>query len=161
MAFGVALIGLAFFTQLGHSYNRGTDAVTPTLRTNLQAIGVSGAAQNSTVTDFQTCLQQRSTSLDPTIVPASCTTVTADPHTATVVTDALANANADDYAEAFRTALFIEAGILIVVGLGFLALPKHARMANALLNSDPDEDSGDSVAVPSQSAEKATAKAAE
>jgi hypothetical protein len=45
--------------------------------------------------------------------------------------------------------LLLISGILVIVSAGFLALPKHARMANPLVDSEPDP-------VTMQAAKKAT-----
>nr|WP_232292066.1 MFS transporter [Frankia sp. QA3] len=138
LALGVALVGVVFFTLLGHSSSRGTDAVAPGLRAELNAVGVSTQAQDETLASFRTCVQKRSSSIDPTVVPASCSTTGADGRTAAAFTDAAARANAKNFSYAFSGVLLLISGILVIVSLGFLALPKHARMANPLIDSEPN-----------------------
>jgi EmrB/QacA subfamily drug resistance transporter len=137
IALGVALVGVVFFTLLGHSSSRSTDTVTPGLRAELHTLDVSTEAQDTILANFRTCLQERSTSVDPTAVPASCSAPGTDRRTAAALTEAGAHANAEKFSFAYSGVLLLISGILAIVSVGFLALPKHARMANPLVDSDP------------------------
>lgn len=135
LALGVALVGVVFFTLLGTGYSRGVDAVTPGLRTELKTLGVSAQAQDTILANFRTCLQERSASVDATVVPASCGVTGTDGRTAAVLTEAGARANAENFSYAYGGVLLLASGILVIVSVGFLALPRHARMADPLLNT--------------------------
>jgi EmrB/QacA subfamily drug resistance transporter len=138
LAIGVALVSVVFFTLLGHSSSRGTEAVTPGLRAELNTLGVAAPAQERVLASFRTCVQERSTSVDPAAVPGICRAIGADKRTAAVLTEAGARANAENFSYAYSGVLLLASGILVVVSAGFLALPKHARMANPL--ADPESD---------------------
>lgn len=138
LALGVALVGVVFFTLLGNGYSRGVDEVAPGLRTELNTLGVSAQAQDTILANFRTCLRERSTSLDPTVVAESCTAITTDGRTVSVLTEAGARANAENFSYAYRGVLLLASGILAIVGAGFLALPKRARMANPVVDSESD-----------------------
>jgi EmrB/QacA subfamily drug resistance transporter len=136
LAIGVALVSVVFFTLLGHSSSRGTEAVTPGLRAELNTLGVSAHAQDRILASFRSCVQERSTSVDPAAVPGICRAIGADQRTAAVLTEAGARANAENFSYAYSGVLLLASGILVIVSAGFLALPKHARMANPL--ADPE-----------------------
>lgn len=138
LAIGVALVSVVFFTLLGHSSSRGTEAVTPGLRAELHALGVAAPAQERILVSFRTCVRERSTSVDPAVVPGICRAITADQRTAAVVAEAGARANAENFSYAYSGVLLLASGILVIVSVGFLALPKHARMANPLANPESD-----------------------
>jgi EmrB/QacA subfamily drug resistance transporter len=139
IALGVALVGVMFFTQLAHGQHRGADTAVPTLRTELSAAGLSPQAREDTVARFRTCVHDRSTSVDPTVLPADCRPAGADGRTATAFDDAVARANAKNFSYAFSTVLLVGGGILVIASAGFLTLPKRARMVNPLLDAEPDE----------------------
>lgn len=160
MAFGVALFGIVFFTQVGHGAGHSVDTTVPALRTGLSASGLDPARQQDVLTGFRACVQDRANSVDPTIPPAECGTLEASGPAAGVVTQAVARAGADDFADAFRVALFLGTGILVIVGLGFLALPKHARPANSAGSSASASESEPAVPESAQSV-RPTVKATE
>jgi MFS family permease len=136
LALGVAIVGVVFFTLLGNGYSHGVDEATPGLRTELQTLGIPGPAQDTILANFRTCVRERSTSLDPTVVPDSCTAITTDGRTVAALTEAGARATAENFSSAYRGVLLLAAGLLVIVGVGFLTLPKHARMANPLVDAD-------------------------
>jgi hypothetical protein len=82
-------------------------------------------------------VQERSTSVDPAVVPGICRAIGADQRTAAVLTEAGARANAENFSYAYSGVLLLASGILVIVSVGFLALPKHARMANPPADPEP------------------------
>lgn len=131
LALGVALIGFVFLSLLGSSYGRGVDSAMPGLRAELSAVGVSARAQDQTVAALHDCLRDRSATIDPSVSPASCAPTGGDARTAAAFNSATAHANAEDFSSAFAGALVVISGILIIVSIGFLALPKHVRVVKS------------------------------
>ncbi|MEV6770590.1 MFS transporter [Nocardia sp. NPDC051030] len=128
MALGVALVGILFFTQLDHDSTRGVDAVTAQTRTELAAAGLPGPVQDEILTNFAACVQDRSAQPDPSAVPASCKTGPADPAVAKTLATAGMDANAVNFAYTFRYTLVWGIGLMFLVCLGFLMLPKDVRL---------------------------------
>lgn len=128
-ALGVALVGVVFFNQLDHDSARGVEAVTPQVRTELSTIGLPEPAQEEILANFLACVRDRSAQVDPTAVPSSCQrSDTGNYAVAQVLTDAGEHANAVNFANTFRYTLWYGIGLLAVMCLGFLVLPKNARL---------------------------------
>ncbi|MEV5839052.1 MFS transporter [Nocardia sp. NPDC052112] len=128
-ALGVALVGVVFFGQLDHDSARGVEAVTPQVRIELATIGLPEPAQDQIVANFLACVHDRSAQVDPTAIPASCRGSDAGNYAvAQVLTDAGERANAVNFANTFRYTLWYGIGLLALMCLGFLALPKDARL---------------------------------
>jgi EmrB/QacA subfamily drug resistance transporter len=140
MALGVAVISVVFFTLVGHGASRGVTAVEPGFQAQLKSLGVSAQAQDQAVASLQDCIRDRSGAVNPTVVPANCRPADMSGSVSTAFTTAVARANGEDFSYAYSWALVIMAGILVVVGAGFLALPRNAHMADPL--ADPDPESG-------------------
>ncbi|WP_245567415.1 MFS transporter [Nocardia vinacea] len=138
-ALGVALVGVVFFGQLDHDSARGVEAVTPQVRTELSTIGLPEPAQEEILTNFLACVRDRSAQVDPTAVPASCQrSDTGNYAVAQALTDAGEHANAVNFANTFRYTLWYGIGLLAVMCLGFLVLPKNARLEHHAID-DPLE----------------------
>ncbi|WP_433196471.1 MFS transporter [Nocardia sp. CA-107356] len=128
-ALGVALVGVVFFGQLDHDSARGVEAVTPQVRSELTTIGLPEPAQDQIIANFLACVRDRSAQVDPMEVPASCQSSDAGNYAVTqVLTDAGARANAVNFANTFEYTLWYGIGLLAVMCLGFLVLPKDARL---------------------------------
>ena len=76
-------------------------------------------------------MQERSAATDPTRVPAVCRVTPPTGPAAAGVRQALARAalraNAHNFARTFAIVLSYAAGLLVLVGLGMLALPRRMR----------------------------------
>ncbi|RMI28712.1 MFS transporter [Nocardia stercoris] len=132
-ALGVALVGVLFFAQLDHGSAHGVTAATPQIRAELSAAQVPAAVQEEILAGFAACVHDRSAAADPTVVPASCRVQPAGPGAGTVadiLTRASRKANADNFSRTFGYTLCWEIGLLALVALGFLALPRDARPAD-------------------------------
>ncbi|UWZ34349.1 MFS transporter [Dactylosporangium roseum] len=132
IALGVALIGVILFTQLDRGSDRGVDAATPGLRSDLATLGLSSQAQDAAVASFGTCVRDRASALDQSAVPASCAAASPDPSAAGAFDRAVARANAENYSYAFSWVLILGGATLVIAGAGFLALPKHPRTVSPL-----------------------------
>ena len=131
MALGYALVGVVFFAGLASGSAQGTDAVLPSLHRQLATAGVPPPDQGRILARFRACVQERSAATDPTRVPAVCRVTPPPAPAAAGVRQALARAglqaNAHNFARTFAIVLGYAAGLLVLVGLGMLALPRRMR----------------------------------
>ncbi|MFE3226660.1 MFS transporter [Nocardia sp. NPDC059228] len=128
MALGVALVGILFFAQLDHDSARGVDSVAAQTRTELAAAGVPGPAQEQILANFRACVRDRSAEVDPSVIPASCQSRAANPAVGQALAHAGEQANAVNFAHTFDYTLVWGIGLMALVCLGFLALPRDARL---------------------------------
>ncbi|MEV6100477.1 MFS transporter [Nocardia sp. NPDC051981] len=128
MALGVALVGILFFAQLDHDSARGVDSVTARTRTELAAAGVPESAQEQILANFRACVRDRSAEVDPSAVPASCQSPAANPAVGQALAHAGEQANAVNFAHTFDYTLGWGIGLMALVCLGFLALPRDTRL---------------------------------
>ncbi|MGW4120962.1 MFS transporter [Nocardia sp. NPDC004711] len=128
MALGVALVGILFFAQLDHDSARGVDSVAAQTRTELAAAGVPGPAQEQILANFRACVRDRSAEVDPSVIPASCQSPAANPAVGQTLARAGEQANAVNFAHTFDYTLVWGIGLMALVCLGFLALPRDARL---------------------------------
>lgn len=129
-AIGVALIGVIFFGQLTMHSNASFTTVEPTVRSSLTQANVPTQAQDSIITATRACFNDRISETDTSKTPESCKNITSGPVTpasqkiADTITAATKQANAENFAHAFRSAVIYEGVILATIfGLSFL-LPK-------------------------------------
>ncbi|MET8428119.1 MFS transporter [Nocardia sp. NPDC004860] len=128
MALGVALVGILFFAQLDHDSARGVDSVAAQTRTELAAAGVPEPAQEQILANFRACVRDRSAEVDPSVIPASCQSPPANPAVGQALAHAGEQANAVNFAHTFDYTLVWGIGLMALVCLGFLALPRDARL---------------------------------
>lgn len=130
IALGVALVGIVFFTQLDHDSARGADEAVGRVRTELATTGLPGPAQTALTDGFLACVRDRSAQVDPTEEPETCRgAAAADPSVTRVFTEAGEHATAVNFANTFRYTLWYGAGIMLLLSLGFLALPRNANLS--------------------------------
>ncbi|WP_245677955.1 MFS transporter [Nocardia acidivorans] len=139
MALGVALVGIIFFGQLDHDSARGVDAVTARTRTELAATGLPGPAQEEILANFRACVQDRSAAVDPSAVPESCRSTGGDTTVAKVLSSAGEEANAVNFAHTFDYTLAWGIGLMVLVCLGFAALPRETTLEQHELDDLDDE----------------------
>ncbi|MFQ6398564.1 MFS transporter [Nocardia sp. KC 131] len=140
-ALGVALVGVVFFGQLDQDSTRGVTEVTPQIRAELSTMGLPETTQDQILANFVACVRDRSAEVDPTVVPASCRggSESGDYGVTQVLTRAGEEANAVNFANTFDYTLWYGIAILVLMSLGFLALPKDARLEQHELDSDPTD----------------------
>ncbi|MEC3958544.1 MFS transporter [Nocardia sp. CDC153] len=139
MALGVALVGILFFAQLDHDSVRGVDSVAAQTRTELAATGVPEPAQDQILAGFRACVRYRSAEVDPSVVPASCQSTPGDPRIAQTLARAGKDANAVNFAHTFDYTMVWGIGLLALVCLGFLALPRDTRLEQHEIEADDEE----------------------
>jgi hypothetical protein len=138
-ALGVALVGVVFFGQLDHDSARGVEAVTPQVRAELTTIGLPEPAQDQILANFLACVRDRSSEMDPTVVPDTCRTSDSGNYAVTqALTAAGEHANAVNFANTFRYTLWYGIGMLALMCLGFLALPRDARLEHHEIDDPAD-----------------------
>ncbi|HSW65826.1 MAG TPA: MFS transporter [Bacillota bacterium] len=129
-AIGVAVIGVIFFAQLHHGAAPSIQAVEPRLRTQLSAEHVPEAAQDTIIAGVKTCYVDRISQKDPSETPESCKQAQSQPASAgisKVVEQTAKEANARNFAQAFKWGIVLSLALLVVTfGLSLL-LPKHIR----------------------------------
>lgn len=138
LALGVALVGIVFFGQLDHDSARGVDAVAAQTRAELATAGLPGPVQEEILAGFLACVQDRTAEVDPAVVPESCRTG-GDPAVAKTLADAGLEANAVNFANTFDYTLKWGIGLMALVCLGFLALPKDAKLEHHELDLSDEE----------------------
>jgi EmrB/QacA subfamily drug resistance transporter len=134
-AIGIAIIGVIFFGQLNHDAYQSFDDVAPGLRKDLTAQHVPAQAQDQIIAQTRDCFYDRSTAKDTNVVPESCKQAQASAPAGSasqkisgLVTGSTKEANAHNFASAFRSSVIYVILLLIVVcGLSFM-LPRKFRM---------------------------------
>jgi EmrB/QacA subfamily drug resistance transporter len=133
VALGIALAGVVFFTQLAHDSDRGTSAVTPTVREQLSAAAVPAAQQDAIVGGFRDCVHERSAAVDPTQIPASCRPrPNTPPAVQHILTQAGLQANAHNFVGSFGYTLWYGVATMVTVFLGIFCLPQRLRQTDPL-----------------------------
>jgi EmrB/QacA subfamily drug resistance transporter len=128
MALGIALAGVAFFTQLAHDSDRGTNVAIPTMREQLSAAAIPAEQQHAIVSGFRDCVRERSAATDPTQMPASCRSrPDTPPAVQRILTQAGRQANAYNFVASFCYTLWYGVATMIVVFLGIFGLPERLR----------------------------------
>lgn len=138
-AIGIAIIGVIFFGQLNHGAYTSFDTVAPQLRQQLTALHVPPYVQDGLINDVRTCYHDRTTEKESNVVPESCKKFgangvagnNADPAyraVGTVINNSVRQANANNFATAFRwSVIFVLMLLIVACGLSFL-LPRKFRV---------------------------------
>jgi EmrB/QacA subfamily drug resistance transporter len=132
-AIGIAVVGVIFFGQLTTHSDASFTSVESNIRSELTKANVPAQAQAPIIDGVRDCFNDRSKQKDATETPESCKTLENQPKNpasekiATVITDGVKQANADNFINAFRAGTIYE-GILIALTfvLSFM-LPRHIR----------------------------------
>ena len=137
-AIGVAVIGVIFFGQLSSSAPTSFAKAEPALRQALSAQHVPAEAIDNVVVMTRQCYVDTSREKDASVVPDSCNlkaspsgTQVAAPPTYTIdggiLASAAKQANATNFAQAFRWSIIYAIGLLVVTCSLSFVLPKHFR----------------------------------
>lgn len=135
-AIGIAIIGVIFFGQLDQGSLRSFDDASANLRKDLSALHVPAQAQDAIVAQTRTCFHDRIAEKDSNIVPESCKKAQASAPSSEAsqkigeaVLNGVKQANANNFANAFRASvIYVVILLAIVSGLSFL-LPRKFKMA--------------------------------
>jgi hypothetical protein len=135
-AIGIAVIGVIFFGQLAHGSYQSFDKVSTTLRKDLTALHVPSEAQDAIATQTRDCFHDRSSQKDSNDVPASCQQAEASaPSDAAgkaigrAIQQSAINANAYNFASAFRSSVIYMLLLLVVISGLSLTLPRKLRLS--------------------------------
>ncbi len=132
-AIGIAVIGLVFFSQLSHGAVTSFASVEPTLRQELRAQHLPEQAQTAIVQGVKTCFVDRSHEKDSSVIPDSCKQATGhqatsnDKQLQTSISQATRDANAANFASAFRWSIAYGLGLLALTFGLTLFLPRRFR----------------------------------
>lgn len=134
-AVGIAIIGVIFFGQLSHGAYSSYNSTIPELRQQLTTLHVPAEAQDQIINQTRTCFHDRSVEKDSNIVPESCKQAEASSDNNAVsqkigetVGLSARQANAINFADAFRSSvIYIILLLVVVCGLS-LTLPKKFEL---------------------------------
>ncbi|WP_328455557.1 MFS transporter [Streptomyces sp. NBC_00386] len=137
-AFGVAILGTAFFGLLGGGIATAVDHRSDGLRGQLTAAHVAPAAQERIVSGLRTCTSDRATAKDPAATPASCARLEKDTRSAVTSPEdgaripaalqaTASSAFRSGFGSVMQTLLWIVDGMLALTFLLAFLLPRHAR----------------------------------
>jgi EmrB/QacA subfamily drug resistance transporter len=132
-AIGIAVVGVIFFGQLGHSAVSSFNQVRPSIQTQLTAQHIPAPVQSGILSTTEQCFVTRSTEKDTSVVPPSCKTKQSSSPSSQQLSAAVGkgslHANSINFENAFRWATVYEVLILVLtVGLA-LFLPAYFQVA--------------------------------
>jgi EmrB/QacA subfamily drug resistance transporter len=129
-AIGVALIGVVFFGQLTAHSDASFSTIEPAVKQQLTQLNIPAEAQTTIVSSVRDCFNDRNSETDSSVTPDSCKQLTNGPQTPTstkigdIITDATKEANTNNFINAFKTAVFYEAGLLVIIFVLSFLLPR-------------------------------------
>jgi EmrB/QacA subfamily drug resistance transporter len=135
-AIGVAVIGVIFFGQLTAHSNASFIAVEPSIRSSFTTQQIPVPEQTAIINATRTCFNDRISETDTSKTPASCENLTSGPATPAsqkitdTITSATKTANAQNFANAFKSAVVYEAAILATIFILSFLLPKKIVMSD-------------------------------
>ncbi len=134
-AIGIAVIGMIFFGQLNHGAYKSFDDISPQLRKELTTLHIPAQAQDQIIAQTRTCYYDRTTAKDNTVTPESCKQAEAGAGNSeaakkigAVVTQNVKQANADNFAHAFKMGVVYTLSMLIIAVIVSQTLPKKFRV---------------------------------
>ena len=135
-AIGVAVIGVIFFGQLNSGALKSFDDVVPQIRQELSSLHVPAIAQEQIVQGARACYGDRAKQKDASETPESCQQLAESaPNDSTsqqigeTIKGAVKEANAKNFATAFRWAVMYVLGLLVVVCTLSLLLPRKFKLS--------------------------------
>lgn len=132
-AIGIAVVGVIFFGQLTMHSDASFTSVESNIRTELTKAQVPTQAQTPILDGVRECFNDRSKQKDATETPESCKTLESQPKNpasekiATVITDGVKEANADNFINAFRAGTIYEGVLIALTFILSFMLPRHIR----------------------------------
>jgi EmrB/QacA subfamily drug resistance transporter len=128
-AIGIALIGVIFFGQISSGANFSFSQVEPNIRTALSAQHVPASSQGAIITSFKQCYKDRTTEKDSDVTPKSCKNEngTESKQISNVLAKSAKQANAINFAKAFKTSSYFMVGLALLSFVLTFALPAHFR----------------------------------
>jgi hypothetical protein len=134
-AIGIAVIGVIFFGHLSNGAYKSFDQSSAVLRQEIASTGLHKDAQDAIIGQVRTCFHDRSTQKDSASIPESCKTLESGQSSAksdnpivTSMQHTALEANARNFASAFRSAVIYVILLLVVVCALSLTLPRKFKM---------------------------------
>jgi hypothetical protein len=126
---GVAVVGVIFFGQLSHASAASFNKVEYNISSNLTSLHIPPKAQTAIIADTKTCFVDRSTEKDSSITPPSCYHLSSPKTVGNVkvynaISDSALQANANNFANAFRWSSIYMVLLLLLTTIMTLFLPK-------------------------------------
>jgi hypothetical protein len=131
---GIAVLSVVFLAVLPGQAMAGVDSVATTVRQELATVGVPATLQDQVLNGYQVCVEDRLREKDPSVVPPSCQ---AGPPPGTppamaakiqqILTANTPTVQAEIFSRAYRTGMYFVAGMLVIVTLLMVSLPRYAR----------------------------------
>jgi len=136
-AIGIAIIGVIFFGQLTNNASTSFDSAVPQLRHDLGAANIPAPSQDIIVSAVRACFRDRTTESDSSVVPPSCenpSTMDAPESIQKAIQDSAAtaakNANAANFAAAFRASVVYTLTLLVVATALSFTLPRKFNVSS-------------------------------
>jgi len=136
-AIGIAVIGVIFFGQLGHESYQSFDKISGEMRTSLSSLNLPVSAQDGIIAQTRACFHDRSIQKDNNLVPASCKQAQASAPSNEIsrqigqaIKSGAMEANATNFASAFRSCVIYVILLLVVISGLSLTLPRKFKMAH-------------------------------
>lgn len=124
---GIALMGVIFLTGLPGHAAEGVDAVAPRVRRELSVAGVPARTQDRALAGYRACARDRAREKDPAAVPPSCAVPPpGGAATARILAARTPEVQGVTFSRAFRTGMYGVAGLMALVTLLMLSLPRFA-----------------------------------
>lgn len=132
-AIGVALIGVVFFGQLTQHASASFTAVEPQIRSELTKANVPEAMHSQILDGAKACYTDRAAQKDAHEIPESCKVLENQPANPAseaigkVMTDAVKEANSNNFTNAFKAVVIYEAFLITATFIMSFFLPRHIR----------------------------------
>ena len=139
-ALGVAILGIIFFTLIGHNAPNAAGDASITVSTAVAAAGATEPAPTLAAAHFQRCFVEQAQALDPTVTPPGCEVPPGvPPEVANSYATAAADATGATFATSFSQAMWYQVVIYLLVLILLFRLPKaNPRQLAALEAVAPD-----------------------
>lgn len=139
-AIGIAIIGVIFFGQLGSNSYQSFDAVSHKLDSSLSAQHVPAEARQQIIASTRACFHDRSIQKDSKITPESCKKAeatgapnsTIDQEIGKAAQASALQANARNFASAFRAGVIYVILLLFVISALSITLPRKFKMSDGM-----------------------------
>ena len=131
-AIGVAVIGVIFFGQLSHSSGASFSKVQPQFQKSLSSLNLPTETQSLIINDTRQCFIDRSQEKDSSIVPKSCNNLNNSNSQANkviyqTITEPVLQANANNFANAFKWSSIYGVALLAITLVMTLFLPSKIK----------------------------------
>ena len=139
-AIGIALVGVVFFGQLSHASSASFNKVEPAIQKSLTSLSIPAKSQSFIISGSKQCFVDRSTEKDSSVTPPSCAQTTSSKtqigrNISKTITKQALQANANNFANAFRWSAIYEVALLALTLTLTLFLPKKVAKASGLPSS--------------------------